>query len=106
MYTSPPIVRDSPSRLTWADQANSSEFIPKEALDLEEEYGEFSINPDFLLCSDDHSHGDTSNGRSKVEGSGRGSDLALIQSFSSPKKLIPPIVQPRQTPHQLSLIAA
>ncbi|KAA8524184.1 hypothetical protein F0562_010385 [Nyssa sinensis] len=72
MYTSPPVVRDSPSRLTWADQANIGEFIPKEALDLEEEYGRFLVNPDFLLCLDDHSHGATSNSHSQVEGSSRG----------------------------------
>ncbi|KAA8521353.1 hypothetical protein F0562_012028 [Nyssa sinensis] len=58
-YARPPVaaVRDSPSRLTWADQASSGEFIPKEALDLEEEYGGFSVNPDFLHCVDAHPHG-------------------------------------------------
>ncbi|KAA8535789.1 hypothetical protein F0562_030777 [Nyssa sinensis] len=74
MYTSTLVVamRDSPSRLSWADQANSREFIPKEALDLEEEYGGFSVNPDFLLGSDAHSYSEANNGHSKEEGSGRG----------------------------------
>ncbi|KAA8519133.1 hypothetical protein F0562_013393 [Nyssa sinensis] len=40
VYASTPVAAmpDSPARLTWADQASSGEFIPKEALDLEEEY--------------------------------------------------------------------
>ncbi|KAA8534653.1 hypothetical protein F0562_032170 [Nyssa sinensis] len=53
VYASTPIaaLHNSPSRLTWADQASSEEFIPKEALDLEEEYGGFSVNSDFLIES-------------------------------------------------------
>ncbi|KAA8529757.1 hypothetical protein F0562_034143 [Nyssa sinensis] len=41
VYASTPVaaMHDSPTRLTWADQASSGEFIPKEALDLEEEGG-------------------------------------------------------------------
>ncbi|KAA8525790.1 hypothetical protein F0562_007645 [Nyssa sinensis] len=50
VFTNNPVVaaRDSPSRLTWADQASSGEFIPQEALELEEEYGWFLVNPDLL----------------------------------------------------------
>ncbi|KAA8538282.1 hypothetical protein F0562_027895 [Nyssa sinensis] len=75
-------MRDSPSRLTWADQANSGEFIPKEALDLEEEYGGFSVNTDFLLCSNNHSHGEATNGRSKEKGFGRGESHACTKLAS------------------------
>ncbi|KAA8542878.1 hypothetical protein F0562_024030 [Nyssa sinensis] len=45
---------DSPARLTWTDQASSGEFIPKEALDLEEEYGGFSVNSEFLFGQGNH----------------------------------------------------
>ncbi|KAA8521354.1 hypothetical protein F0562_012027 [Nyssa sinensis] len=37
-----------------ADQASSGEFIPKEALDLEEEYCGFSVNSEFLFGQDNH----------------------------------------------------
>ncbi|KAA8529749.1 hypothetical protein F0562_034151 [Nyssa sinensis] len=47
-------MHDSLARLTWVDQASSGEFIPKEALDLEEEYGGFSINSEFLFGQDNH----------------------------------------------------
>ncbi|KAA8550025.1 hypothetical protein F0562_001709 [Nyssa sinensis] len=77
MHTSTPVaaIRDSPLRLTWADQAHSGEFIPKKALDLEEKYGGFSVNTDFLLRSNSHSHGEANNGRSKEKGFGRVSQL-------------------------------
>ncbi|KAA8517832.1 hypothetical protein F0562_015303 [Nyssa sinensis] len=45
---------DSPTRLTRADQASSGEFIPKVALDLEEEYGGFLVNSEFLFGQDNH----------------------------------------------------
>ncbi|KAA8521348.1 hypothetical protein F0562_012033 [Nyssa sinensis] len=63
-------VRDSLVRLTWADQASSGEFIPREALELEEDYGGFMISTDFLCCSD--VHGDTNQGRRKMGSLGRG----------------------------------
>ncbi|KAA8546949.1 hypothetical protein F0562_003378 [Nyssa sinensis] len=64
VFTNTPVVveSDSPSRLTWAGRASSGEFIPQEALELEEEYGGFSVNPNFLHCSVNHSHGETNNG--------------------------------------------
>ncbi|KAA8525796.1 hypothetical protein F0562_007651 [Nyssa sinensis] len=74
-------VRDSLSRLTWADQASSGEFIPKEALELEEDYGGFSVNPDFLRCSD--VHGDTNNGGYKKRGPGRGEVQARVERAST-----------------------
>ncbi|KAA8550024.1 hypothetical protein F0562_001708 [Nyssa sinensis] len=40
-----------------------------EALDLEEEYGGFSVKPNFLFCSDNHFHEDSINGGSKTGGS-------------------------------------
>ncbi|KAA8538278.1 hypothetical protein F0562_027899 [Nyssa sinensis] len=40
---------DTPSMLSWANLANSGDYIPKEALDLEKEYGGFSLNTDFLV---------------------------------------------------------
>ncbi|KAA8531333.1 hypothetical protein F0562_006042 [Nyssa sinensis] len=56
VYASTPVavMPDSPARLTWADQASSGEFIPKEALDLEEEYGGFSVNSEFIFGQDNH----------------------------------------------------
>ncbi|KAA8542886.1 hypothetical protein F0562_024038 [Nyssa sinensis] len=56
VYASTPVaaMHDSLTRLTWADQASSGEFIPKEALDLEEEYGGFSVNSEFLFGQDNH----------------------------------------------------
>ncbi|KAA8525795.1 hypothetical protein F0562_007650 [Nyssa sinensis] len=56
VYASTPVAAmpDSPARLTWVDQASSGEFIPKEALDLEEEYGGFSVNSEFLFGQDNH----------------------------------------------------
>ncbi|KAA8544604.1 hypothetical protein F0562_022625 [Nyssa sinensis] len=59
-------VHDSPLRLTWADQASSGEFIPNDALDLEEECGGFSVNPNFLLCTDNLFHGDSNYGGSRL----------------------------------------
>ncbi|KAA8550037.1 hypothetical protein F0562_001721 [Nyssa sinensis] len=64
-------MHDSPSRLSWADQANSGEFIPKEALDLEEEYGGFFVNSNFLFGSDNHFTDESINGGSNVGGSGK-----------------------------------
>ncbi|KAA8521344.1 hypothetical protein F0562_012018 [Nyssa sinensis] len=54
VFACTPIVatHDSPMRLTWADQGSSGEFIPREALELEEDYGGFTISTDFLRCSD------------------------------------------------------
>ncbi|KAA8524200.1 hypothetical protein F0562_010623 [Nyssa sinensis] len=93
MHTSTPVaaMRDSPSRLTWADQANSGEFIPKEALDLEKEYGGFSINTDFLLCSNSRTYGEANNGCSKEKGFGRGESHARAKLAS---------IQPRIPSHQ------
>ncbi|KAA8538291.1 hypothetical protein F0562_027886 [Nyssa sinensis] len=56
VYANTPVaaMHHSPTRLTWADQASSVEFIPKEALDLEEEYCGFSVNSESLLGQDNH----------------------------------------------------
>ncbi|KAA8544607.1 hypothetical protein F0562_022622 [Nyssa sinensis] len=44
----------SDSHAQGATTASSGEFIPKEALDLEEEYGGFSVNSEFLFGQDNH----------------------------------------------------
>ncbi|KAA8521350.1 hypothetical protein F0562_012031 [Nyssa sinensis] len=74
-----------PVRLTWADQANSGESISKEALDLEKEYGGFLVNPDFLLCIDNHFHGDAKNGGSKKGGLDKGELHARSYIYEYPK---------------------
>ncbi|KAA8537207.1 hypothetical protein F0562_029661 [Nyssa sinensis] len=90
VYASPLVVavRDSPSRLTWADQASNGDFIPKEALDVEEEYGGFSANSDFLLYVDAQLHGTSDYEGSTKGGTGRGelpvrAKLASSQNLSS-----------------------
>ncbi|KAA8534667.1 hypothetical protein F0562_032184 [Nyssa sinensis] len=40
---------DTPSKLSWADQTNNGEFIPKEVLELEAEYEGFSLMLIFYL---------------------------------------------------------
>ncbi|KAA8546899.1 hypothetical protein F0562_003328 [Nyssa sinensis] len=67
----------SPVRLSWAEQADSSQFIPKEALVLEEDYGGFSVNTNFLYANDtarglDTSRGTVSYGRRGFHRGGRG----------------------------------
>ncbi|KAA8538862.1 hypothetical protein F0562_025554 [Nyssa sinensis] len=70
--TSVAVLHNSPSRLTWAEQASSGEFIPKEALDLEEEYGGFSVNSDFLIDSVNQYTEEVINGGSNTDGAERG----------------------------------
>ncbi|KAA8529762.1 hypothetical protein F0562_034138 [Nyssa sinensis] len=74
VYASTPVAAldNSPSRLTWADQASSGEFIPKKALDLEEEYGGFSVNSDFLIESVNQSTEEVINGGCNTGGAEQG----------------------------------
>ncbi|KAA8517410.1 hypothetical protein F0562_017703 [Nyssa sinensis] len=74
VYASTPAVAmpDSPAKLTWADQASSGEFIPKEALDLEEEYDGFSVNSEFLFGQDNHFRKVSINGGYNTGGSETG----------------------------------
>ncbi|KAA8524191.1 hypothetical protein F0562_010378 [Nyssa sinensis] len=87
VYASTPIaaMHDSPSRLTLADQASSGEFIPKEALDLEEEYGGFSVNSDFLIDSVNQYTKEIINGGSNTGGAEKGKCCTLSKPVTIKK---------------------
>ncbi|KAA8544602.1 hypothetical protein F0562_022627 [Nyssa sinensis] len=89
VYASTPVValHNSPSRLTWAEQASSGEFIPKEALDLEEEYGGFSVNSNFLIDSVNQYTEEVINGGSNTDGAEKGecctrSKPAIVKKYN------------------------
>ncbi|KAA8517417.1 hypothetical protein F0562_017710 [Nyssa sinensis] len=97
VYASTPVAAmpDSPARLTWADQASSGEFIPKEALDLEEEYGGFSVNSEFLFSQDNHFPEVSINGGYNTGGSETGE--CHIRSRLVTGKKPYSVVQPQQS---------
>ncbi|KAA8517831.1 hypothetical protein F0562_015304 [Nyssa sinensis] len=53
----------SPTLPSWANLADSGEYIPKEALQLEKDYGGFTLNSDFLTNQCEAPRRSSSNGR-------------------------------------------
>ncbi|KAA8514756.1 hypothetical protein F0562_017935 [Nyssa sinensis] len=89
VYASTPVatLHNSPSRLTWAKQVSSGEFIPKEALHLEEEYGGFSVNSDFLIDSINQYTEEVINGGSNTDGPEKGGGTLTHSHLASSKDL-------------------
>ncbi|KAA8546952.1 hypothetical protein F0562_003381 [Nyssa sinensis] len=99
-----------PLLLSWANLADSGEYIAKEALELEKNYGGFTLNSDFLINQCVAPRRSSPNGRREGSRSLVGASglhvtwvqLALVhrnhaeKATASPTNLIPPAIPHRR----------
>ncbi|KAA8544603.1 hypothetical protein F0562_022626 [Nyssa sinensis] len=81
----------SPFLLSWANLADSGEYIPKEALELEKDYGGFTLNFDFLInqcvaprrsSPKDKREGRRNSGRGEWNARSMGASASTLQSHA------------------------